>query len=45
VVWGDPQAAALLQQLADMGVNPEQAAEEIRRRRMTRSSANYAHSS
>lgn len=33
---GDPHAAALLQELADMGVNPEQAAEEIRRRRMTR---------
>jgi superfamily II DNA or RNA helicase len=33
---GDPNAAALLQQLADMGVNPEQAAQEIRRIRMTR---------
>lgn len=33
---GDPEVAALLQQLADLGVNPDQAAEEIRRRRMTR---------
>lgn len=33
---GDPNAAALLQQLADMGVNPEQAAQEIHRLRMTR---------
>jgi superfamily II DNA or RNA helicase len=33
---GDPQAAALLQQLADMGVNPDQAAQEIRRLRVTR---------
>lgn len=33
---GDPQAAALLQQLAEMDVNPEQAAEEIRRIRTTR---------
>lgn len=33
---GDPQAAALLQQLADMGVMPEQAAQEIQRLRMTR---------
>ena len=33
---GDPNAAALLQQLADMGVNPEQAAQEIRRLRTTR---------
>jgi superfamily II DNA or RNA helicase len=33
---GDPAVAALLQQLADLGVNPEQAAEEIRRRRTTR---------
>ena len=33
---GDPAAAALLQQLADLGVNPDQAAEEIRRLRMTR---------
>ena len=31
-----PQAEALLQQLADMGVNPDHAAEEIRRRRTTR---------
>ena len=28
---GDQHAAALLQQLADMGVTPDQAAEEIRR--------------
>jgi superfamily II DNA or RNA helicase len=33
---GDPAAAALLQQLADLGVNPDQAADEIRRLRMTR---------
>ncbi len=33
---GDPQAAALLQQLADLNVNPDQAAQEIRRLRMTR---------
>ncbi len=33
---GDPHVAELLQQLADLGVNPDQAAEEIRRRRMTR---------
>lgn len=33
---GDPQAEALLQQLADMGVTPDQAAEEIRRLRTTR---------
>jgi superfamily II DNA or RNA helicase len=31
-----PEAEALLQQLAEMGVDPEQAAAEIRRRRMTR---------
>jgi hypothetical protein len=33
---GDPQAAALLQQLADMGITPDQAAQEIRRLRTTR---------
>lgn len=33
---GDPQAASLLQQLAEMGVTPEQAAQEIRRLRTTR---------
>lgn len=33
---GDPQAAALLARLADMGVTPDQAAQEIRRLRMTR---------
>ena len=33
---GDPQAAALLQQLADMGVTPDQAAHEIHRLRITR---------
>lgn len=33
---GDPQAAALLQQLADLGVTPDQAAQEIRRLRTTR---------
>ncbi|TEQ18915.1 DEAD/DEAH box helicase [Pseudomonas aeruginosa] len=33
---GDPRAQELLQQLADMGINPEQAAAEIRRRRQTR---------
>jgi superfamily II DNA or RNA helicase len=33
---GDPAAVALLQQLADLGVNPDQAAQEIRRLRMTR---------
>jgi superfamily II DNA or RNA helicase len=33
---GDPQAAALLQQLAEMGVTPDQAAQEIRRLRTTR---------
>ncbi|MGA2404199.1 MAG: DEAD/DEAH box helicase family protein [Syntrophobacteraceae bacterium] len=33
---GDPQAARLLQELADMGVTPDQAAEEIRRIRGTR---------
>lgn len=33
---GDPQAAALLQQLADMGITPDQAAEELRRLRTTR---------
>ncbi|TRZ53141.1 DEAD/DEAH box helicase [bacterium] len=33
---GDPQAAALLGQLADMGVTPDQAAQEIRRLRTTR---------
>ncbi|MGJ0502930.1 MAG: DEAD/DEAH box helicase [Methylocystis sp.] len=33
---GDPQAAALLQRLAEMDVTPDQAAEEIRRIRMTR---------
>lgn len=33
---GDPQAAALLEQLANLGVTPDQAAQEIRRLRMTR---------
>jgi superfamily II DNA or RNA helicase len=33
---GDPQAAALLRELADMGVTPDQAAHEIRRLRTTR---------
>lgn len=33
---GDPQAAGLLQRLAEMGVTPEQAAQEIRRIRTTR---------
>lgn len=33
---GDPQAAALLQQLAEMGVTPDQAAQELRRLRTTR---------
>ena len=33
---GDPQAAALLQQLADTGVTPGQAAQELRRLRTTR---------
>ena len=33
---GDPQAAVLLQQLAEMGVTPDQAAQELRRLRTTR---------
>ncbi len=33
---GDPQAAALLQQLVELGVTPDQAAHEIRRLRTTR---------
>lgn len=33
---GDPDAAALLQQLADMDITPDQAAQEIRRLRTTR---------
>jgi superfamily II DNA or RNA helicase len=33
---GDPQAAALLQQLAEMGVTPDQAAHELRRLRIIR---------
>lgn len=33
---GDPNAVALLQQLADIGVSPEQAAQELRRLRTTR---------
>ena len=33
---GDPQAAALLEQLANMGITPDQAAQEIRRLRTTR---------
>jgi len=33
---GDPHAAALLEQLAEMGVTPDQAAQEIRRLRTTR---------
>jgi superfamily II DNA or RNA helicase len=33
---GDAQAAALLEQLADMGVTPDQAAQELRRLRTTR---------
>lgn len=33
---GDPAAAALLQQLADMGITPDQAAQELRRLRTTR---------
>lgn len=33
---GDPQAAALLQRLAEIGVTPDQAAQELRRLRTTR---------
>jgi superfamily II DNA or RNA helicase len=33
---GDPQAAALLSQLAEMGITPDQAAQELRRLRTTR---------
>jgi superfamily II DNA or RNA helicase len=33
---GDPDVAAMLQRLADMNVNPDDVAEELRRRRMTR---------
>jgi superfamily II DNA or RNA helicase len=33
---GDPQATALLQRLADMGITPDQAAQELRRLRTTR---------
>ena len=33
---GDPQATALLEQLANMGVTPDQAAQELRRLRTTR---------
>jgi hypothetical protein len=33
---GDPRAAALLQQLAEMGVTPDQAAQELRRLRTPR---------
>ncbi len=33
---GDPQAKALLKQLAEMGVTPDQAAQELRRIRTTR---------
>ena len=33
---GDPQAAELLQRLADLGITPDQAAQEIRRLRTTR---------
>ena len=33
---GDPQAASLLQQLADIGITPDQAAQELRRLRTTR---------
>lgn len=33
---GDPNAAALLQQLADLGITPDQAAQELRRLRTTR---------
>lgn len=33
---GDPQAAALLRQLAELGITPDQAAQEIRRLRTTR---------
>jgi superfamily II DNA or RNA helicase len=33
---GDPQAAALLRQLAEMGITPDQAAQELRRLRITR---------
>ncbi|EAU41215.1 putative helicase [Fulvimarina pelagi HTCC2506] len=33
---GDPEAAALLERLANLGVTPNQAAQEIRRIRMTR---------
>lgn len=33
---GDPQAASLLQQLAELGVTPDQAAQELRRLRTTR---------
>jgi hypothetical protein len=33
---GDPEAAALIERLADMGVSPDQAAQELRRLRTTR---------
>jgi superfamily II DNA or RNA helicase len=33
---GDPKAAALLQELAELGITPDQAAQEIRRLRTTR---------
>jgi len=33
---GDPNAAALLQQLAELGITPDQAAQELRRLRTTR---------
>jgi superfamily II DNA or RNA helicase len=39
---GDPVAQELLQRLADMGVNPEQAAAEIRRVRQTRQDQRHA---
>ncbi|MEX0646067.1 MAG: DEAD/DEAH box helicase family protein [Parvularculaceae bacterium] len=39
---GDPQAAALLQQLAEMGVTPDQAAQELRRLRVTRQDRRHA---
>ncbi|MCY1504077.1 hypothetical protein D9M68_382330 [compost metagenome] len=39
---GDPVAQELLQRLADMGINPEQAAAEIRRVRQTRQDQRHA---
>jgi superfamily II DNA or RNA helicase len=39
---GDPQAAALLRQLEEMGITPDQAAQEIRRIRTTRQDVRVA---